>query len=396
MKIKRIMLPIVILVMGVGAFVVLSSMRTPPEEKPQEDVVPIVAVKGVTLGSLSLDVSSYGVIQPKYETQLIAQVSGQIVKLSDTFVRGGFVEKGQLLAQIDPSDYEAALVDAEANLASATSALELEKAQGKVAEREWQRIKDTSPTELSLRKPQLAQEMARVKAAEAAVKRARRNLERTNIVAPYHALIAERNVGLGAVVGMGNPMGAVMSVDTGEIRLPVANNQLRFLKDQGVGSSVNLVSDQIGKSQNWQGEIVRSEGVIDSQSRMSYLVVEIKDPYGLLEEKTPLKFGTYVNATIDGLKVSEAAVVPRHLVQDKKVAIMNSNDELEYRSINILRQQGKSVVVNQGLQNGDRIITSALDYPLSGMKLALLLDEPAESIDVESDETATQVALGDN
>ncbi|WP_313904106.1 efflux RND transporter periplasmic adaptor subunit [Thalassotalea sp. PS06] len=396
MKIKRIMLPIVIIVAGVGSLMGLSSMREPPEEKPQEEVVPIVAVKDVTLGSLSLDVSSYGVMLPKYETQLIAQVSGQIVELSDTFVRGGFVEKGQLLAQIDPSDYEAALVDAEANLASAQAALELEKAQGKVAEREWQRIKDTSPTELSLRKPQLAQEMARVKAAEAAVKRARRNLDRTKIIAPYHALISDRTVGLGAVVGMGNPMGTIMSVDTGEIRLPVANNQLRFLNEQGVGSTVNLMSDQVGKDSSWQGTIVRSEGVIDNQSRMSYLVVEVNDPYGLKEDKTPLKFGTYLNATIEGIKISDAAIIPRHLVQDKKIAIMNNNDELEYRAIKIMRQQGKSVVVNQGLHNGDRIITSAMDYPLPGMKLALLSDEPSQPLESETDDSETQVALGAN
>ncbi|TKB47206.1 efflux RND transporter periplasmic adaptor subunit [Thalassotalea mangrovi] len=371
-------------------------MRKPPEEKPQEDVVPIVAVKDVTLGSLSLDVSSYGVMQPKYETQLIAQVSGQIVKLSDTFVRGGFVEKGELLAQIDPSDYEAALVDAEATLASAQAALELEKAQGKVAEREWQRIKDTSPTELSLRKPQLAQEMARVKAAEAAVKRARRNLQRTKIVAPYDALVADRNVGLGAVVGMGNPMGTVMSIANGEIRLPVANNQLRFLKNQGVGSSVTLTSDQAASGQSWQGKVVRSEGVIDNQSRMSYLVVEVTDPYALQQQKSPLKFGTYLNASIDGIKVEDAALVPRHLVLDQQVAIMNGDDALEYRQVNILRQQGKSVVVDQGLNNGDRIITSALDYPLAGMKLAILSDDVDSPLDAESDENETQVALGDN
>ena len=97
-------------------------------------------------------------MKPKYETLLVAQVNGEIVELNDIFVRGGFVKKGQLLARIDPNDYHAALIDAQANMASARAALEKEVAQGKVAEREWKQITDTSPTELSLRKPQLAQE----------------------------------------------------------------------------------------------------------------------------------------------------------------------------------------------------------------------------------------------
>ena len=106
------------------------------------------------------------------------------------------MKKGQLLARIDPNDYHAALIDAQANMASARAALETEVAQGKVAEQEWKQITDTSPTELSLRKPQLAQEIARVKSAQASVLRAERNLQRTEIRAPYDAMINSRNIGL--------------------------------------------------------------------------------------------------------------------------------------------------------------------------------------------------------
>ena len=161
---KQIIIPIGILLAGIGLMAGLSSMKKPPEEKPEVDTTPIVAVENISVAPLTLEVTSYGLVQPKYETELVAQVSGQIVELSDTFLRGGQVKKGQLLARIDPSDYEAALIDAEASMASARSALETERAQGQVAEQEWKRITDTSPTELSLRKPQLAQELARVKA----------------------------------------------------------------------------------------------------------------------------------------------------------------------------------------------------------------------------------------
>ena len=173
---KQIIIPIAILAAGIIALIGFSSMKKPPEEKAEIDNTPIVAVENIVVAPLTLEVSSYGVVKPKYETTIVAQVNGEIVELSDTFVRGGLVKKGQLLARIDPNDYDAALIDAQANMASARAALEKEVAQGKVAEREWKQITDTSPTELSLRKPQLAQELARVKSAQAAILRAKRCL----------------------------------------------------------------------------------------------------------------------------------------------------------------------------------------------------------------------------
>ena len=197
---KQIIVPIVILAIGIVALIGFSSMKKPPEEKAEVDNTPIVSVEKIHVTPISLKVNSYGVVQPKYETELIAQVSGEVVELSEVFVRGGFVAKNQLLARIDPNDYQAALIDAEATMASARAALEKERAQGQVAEREWKRITDTSPTELSLRKPQLAQELARVKSAQASVLRAKRNLERTEIRAPYDAMIESRTIGLGQII----------------------------------------------------------------------------------------------------------------------------------------------------------------------------------------------------
>lgn len=259
---KQIIVPLIILGAGVVAFMGLSAMKKPPEEKEAVDNTPIVAIDTVNVESMRLTVGSYGVVTPKYETQLVAQVSGQIVELSDTFIRGGFVKKGQLLARIDPSDYEAALIDAQATLASAHAALETERAQGKVAEREWKRITDTSPTELSLRKPQLAQELARVKAGEASILRAKRNLERTEIRAPYDAMIEERHVSLGSFVTMGSNLGKVLGTDIAQVRLPVADNQLKFLEQQGQNAKVELTGTYAGQDYTWQAQVDHSEGVL--------------------------------------------------------------------------------------------------------------------------------------
>ncbi len=389
---KQIIVPIVIIIAGILLFVVFSSMKKPPEEKAKVDNTPIVAVEEVSVAPMTLYVGSYGIVKPKYETEIVAQVSGQIVELADVFVRGGFVEKGQLLARIDPSDYEAAMIDAKANLASAHAALEEEQAKGMVAEQEWKRITNASPTELSLRKPQLKQELARVNAAEAAVLRAKRNLERTELRAPYDAMVEERTIGLGSFVGMGNRVGKIFGTALAEVRLPVADNQLQYLVDQGESATVDLLGTYAGIDTVWQAQIARSEGVIDNKSRMSYLVAQIKDPYALKSgnEKTPLRFGSYVNAKILGLELAQATKFPRYLVNNNRVAILDEESKLHYVNIDIIRQEGADVIVSKGLANGDRLIVSALDYPVDGMKLALPGDKPAE--EEIAPETDTQIA----
>ncbi len=375
-------------------------MKKPPEEKEEVDNTPIVAVEPISVAPMTLQVNSYGVVEPKYETELVAQISGQIVELSDTFVRGGFVKQGQLLARIDPNDYEAALIDAEATMASARASLQTERAQGLVAEQEWKRITDTSPTELSLRKPQLAQEIARVKAAQASVLRAKRNLERTEIRAPYDAMIASRNVGLGSFVGTGSMVGKLLGTAIAEVRLPVADNQLEFLIAQGENAKVNLIGTFAGRETVWAAKIVRNEGVIDSKSRMTYLVAEINDPYALLNEnnETPVRFGSYVKAKILGLELAQATSIPRYLVENSRVALLDSESKLHYSEVTIVRQNGKNVIISKGLSDGDQLIVSALDYPIDGMKLALIGDKPKQDEDKQADgeKSETQVALNDS
>ena len=386
---KQIILPIVILVAGVIAFIGFSSLKTPPEVKADVDNIPIVAVENIVVTPTTLHVNSYGIVKPKYETSLVAQVNGEIVELNAVFVRGGFVKKGQLLARIDPNDYHAALIDAQANMASARATLEKEVAQGKVAEREWNLITDTSPTELSLRKPQLAQELARVKSAQAAVLRAERNLQRTEIKAPYDAMIENRMIGLGSFVSVGTQIGKLLGTAIAEVRLPVADNQLQYLIDQGHNAKVKLVGTYAGKSVEWLANITRNEGVIDNTSRMTYLVAEIQNPYLLpdnLADKNgtgntdvsnivPLRFGAYVKAEILGMKIANASILPRYLVVGDKVALLDSDSKLHYATIDIVRQQGADVVVSSGLFDNDRLIISALDYPVDGMKLTLISDK---------------------
>ncbi|MGS0689276.1 efflux RND transporter periplasmic adaptor subunit [Shewanella sp. 30m-9] len=391
---KQIILPMVVIAVGVAGFIGISALKKPPEEKEELDTTPLVSIQSVEINPMSFAVTSYGVVNAKYETELVSQVNGEIVYLSEKFVRGGFVKKGDVLAKIDPSDYEAALIDAKASMASARATLVQEKAFGKVAAEEWKRIENGVPTELSLRKPQLAQEVAKLNSSEAGLKRANRNLERTIIKAPYDALIEARNIGLGSYVSMGTPLGKVLSTAHAEVRLPIADKELQFLDSKGKGAEVMLTGEFAGQTTQWPATIVRSEGVIDSRSRMTYLVAEVTDPYGLNSNNNELRYGTYVTANIDGSHAGQVAEVPRHLVINNQIAILDDEGKLRYKDITILRQIGAKVIVSAGLEAGMNVITSALDYPIEGMQLALPEDK-ALSEDEPTAPQATQIAMED-
>lgn len=385
---KQILLPLgIILVLG-GIASFLMNKEKEPELKDADPLLPVVTVSEIALETVDLKVHSQGVVNARYETRLVAQVGGEIVELSEKFVRGGFVSKGQLLARIDPSDYEAALIEAQANLASASAALEIEQAAGHVAKEEWKNVSATAPSDLGLRRPQLKQEQARVKAATAAVKRAKRNLERTQVVAPYDALIDSRNIGLGSYVGIGQEIGKVYNTSLAEVRLPIPTNQLQYLENFGVGATVDLHGAFAGDHVTWQAKIARSEGVIDEQSRMTYLVAEVNSPYNSSEHQYALRFGTYVTAQVHGMSLLNSAVVPQHLIRRGKVAVLDSDDKLRFKTVVVGREQNRDAVVTEGLASGDRMITSAMDYPVDGMQLTT---DVGQEIKIDTDDT--QIAL---
>ncbi len=385
---KQFIFPFLVLLLGGAGYWGMASMKKPPAEKALIDNTPLVTVQKNHPVEMNFSVSSYGVVSAKYETELVAQVSGEVVYLSEKFVRGGFVKKGDLLAKIDASDYDVALIEAQANIASAEAALVLERAYGDVAKEQWSNITRSKPTALSLRKPQLAQEEARLLSAQATLKRAKKNRQRTQIKAPYNALIESRKVGLGSYVSMGTSLGKIFSTAQAEIRLPVADHELQYLTNQGVGEKVTVFAKLAGVEQQWNGKIIRTEGVIDQRSRMNYLVAEIKDPYALLSNKkvskenskNELRYGTYVTALINGREAGEISIIPRHLLLDGKVAIVNELQQLHFQEVSVARTVGAQLFINQGLKEGELVITSALDYPIEGMPVQIINKQPTNDV----------------
>ncbi|NRA60676.1 MAG: efflux RND transporter periplasmic adaptor subunit [Psychrobium sp.] len=370
-KTLRILLPLIIIIFGVLIAVMIVGSKQPPEKKEEIETLPLVETYKVSLKDQHLAIHSFGVVKPKHQTNLVSEVSGRLIDIAPLFVSGGVVKKGAVLATIDPSDYQAALLDAEANLQRAKAALQEEQARGKVAKQEWQGATSSLPPELGLRKPQLAREQANLRSAQAMLARAKRNLERTIIRAPYDALINKRSADLGQFVSMGTPLGMVSSINIAEIRLPISMADYAFV-NLDKSNQVTLTRKENGHILTWQATIVRDEGVIDQNSRMIYLVAQIDKPY---KQQHALKFGSFIEATINSHTVNQIAAIPSYLYRDGKITLVDDNNAIKQQSVTLLRRDKNFVYISAGLQHGDLIAVTKMEHLFDGMKVRLTSDE---------------------
>jgi len=370
----------------------LMGTQETPEQKEETAILTIVDVMTVEQQTVSLNLPSYGVVNPKYKTQLVTEVQGRLQSISTNFVAGGMVKKGEQLALIEPSDYEADLMQAEANVAQATAMLNEEIARGEVAKIEFKDFDKGVAPELGLRIPQLKKEQANVKSAQAGLARAKRNLERTVIRAPFDGIIKARKVDLGQYVTLGTNLGELYDTNIAEVRLPLTNSDLAYLESiDNPDTQVTLNASLAGQDISWEGNIIRSENVIDEQNRMVYLVAEVTDPYLLQARsmnKLPLKYGSFVTAVIKGRTVTGIVSLPRHVVRNDQVAIVKADNTIEMRSVNIVKSDIDKVYIKDSFTDGERISTTNVVNLSDGQKVKILGEgeQPSPADDVSDDE----------
>ncbi len=400
-KFLKYTLPLVLIGLSILSFVVLMAIGQARKPERKEEGRQAVLVDAITAEErlVNFTIHSQGGVQPRTETVLVAEVSGKITSVSPDFIAGGFFKAGETLLVIDPSDYETALKRAEANLAAQRAKLAEEKARSEQALRDWQNLGRTGePSDLVLRKPQVQEAVASVSAAEADVDKARRDLERTRISVPYDGLVKRKLVDIGQYVAPGTQLGISFAIDTAEVRLPLSPDDMAYLdlpsatsNGHDDGPAVTLTAQKAGREQAWEATIVRTEGVVDEDSRVIYAVAQVVDPYGMLGQsrQEELKVGTFVRAKIQGRSAGSVVVLPRRaLQQNNTVLVANGESELEIRDVTIARAEPRYVYISDGVEDGEKVVVTTLEAPIPGMKLVVNSDanqsrsDRSESIEI--------------
>ncbi|MEE2000983.1 efflux RND transporter periplasmic adaptor subunit [Alkalimonas sp. MEB108] len=362
----KVAIAVGVLLLGIVLVVAIVSTAPKSIEADAERVqAPLVSTQTLQPRAHRFEVRVFGEVQPKEKTRLTPEVSGRVIGIHPNFVAGGVIAKGEVMAQLDDADYQAAVLSAEAGVAAAYAALEQEKALARVAAQELRHLSPGEVSALGLRKPQLHSAEAGVKSAQAALQKAKRDLERTQIVAPYDALVVSRSVGLGQVVSAATALGEIYSVEQAEIHLPVAGFDARFLPQPVAGIPAQVQFD----GHQRRAEVVRDLGVIHGQTRMGHLVVQVDDPYSLNSAQPVLRFGHYVEVILSGQTHPALFEVPQDSVQNQQVWLLNEDNTLRRQPVQVVRQEGKSVLIEQGLQAGDKLVLLAPSFPQPGMQV---------------------------
>lgn len=370
------LLPLLILI-GLAIAAVGLRMFAPESERRAPPSVQAMPVDVIELRPQRYQVSveSYGTVQPRTRSMLVSQVSGQITSVDARFREGGFFDRGDVLLVIDDRDYRANVEIAQAALLDAQQLLAEEAARSNQASADWERLGNSGPAPaLVLRKPQLSAANARVRSAQSQLDKARLELERTQITAPYDGRILSQQVDVGQVVSPGTALGEVYATDYVEVRLPLRDRDLPFveLPEQKAASAeepkvaVQLNSTLIA-DETWDGTVVRTESAIDTVARQLHVVAQIDDPFGsAYATRTPLKIGEYVTARIAGKVVENAVVVPTSAIYQSTFAYVAVDDELQQRTVSIVWQNDREALIGSGLLAGDQLITTPLGQVTSG------------------------------
>lgn len=400
-KILRILLPVIVL--GGCGFLAWWIVHTKPEPR-QRSFNPgatQVDVFVLTPSSYQVELETQGTVRARTESTLIPEVRGRILEVGRNFQEGAFFEEGEVLLTIDPRDYETEMVVAEANLSQMQLALAEEQARADQAFQDWKRLNlGEEPSELVLREPQLKRANANISSAQARLENAKINLERTVIKAPFAGRILTKMVDVGQYVAPGNQMAKVYAVDFAQVRLPLTETQLTFLGLPEIyrgetptfrdGPNVTLSSTVADKTHEWTGRILRAEGSFDTRTRQLFVIAQIRDPYGRNDiGRPPLKVGSFVKAKIRGAVLEDVYVVPRRLLRENSfVLTVDDEHTLRRKTVNIVWQNDRSIVVDKGLAHGDKIVLTDVPFALEALPVdATELDKlpfEVEKVDVEA------------
>ena len=347
-----------------------------PVRVEPEEVATAVRVYEIRKQQIRLMVKSQGTVRPRTESSLISEVSGRIDWISDNLVAGGVFAANEVLLKIDDRDLYAVVEMSKASLARAIaeaehSAYEYKRLQELVKNR----LTSQSSLESALRARRVANAIRQE--SEVAMRQAERDLLRTEIRAPYEGLVRTKSVDVGQFISRGSKIASIYASDSVEVRVPLADSQLAFLDlplglrgelPEALQANVTLSTHYGGRYYEWQGKLVRTEAEIDTQTRMINAVVRVADDPE--SDQPPLPVGLFVHASIAGRLANDVVVLPRAALRNQsQVLVVDKNNRLRYRDVELLRFDGDEVIIQSGLENGEMVNLSPIQTVIDGMRV---------------------------
>ncbi|MEE8567977.1 MAG: efflux RND transporter periplasmic adaptor subunit [Anaerolineales bacterium] len=402
----RFLLALIILAGGGGISFYWLTHKPTAQRRPSQVQARLVEVTRVRSGTQKVAVQAMGTVVPARKIQLASRVSGEIIEVNPEFVPGGHFKANQRMLQIEPKDYQLAVEQFTSNLAKAQCDLKVEMGQQSVAQREYELLGQDvqeEDKELLLREPQMAMTQAAVTAAQASLEQAQLNLKRTNVMAPFNAIVQSRNVDLGSQVNVSTALASLVDTDKYWIQVSVPVDELRWItipdRNGDEGSLVRVYYESAwGPDAFRMGTVERLMTDLEPQGRMARLLVAVADPLELNSDSQnhhSLILESYVRVKIQGPDLADVVRIPRTALRDgNRVWVMQPDNTLDIREVTIIWGGNDHVCVTDGLADGDLLIISDLAAPVQGMALRTA-DSFKQHLTQRPDERPAQKNKGD-
>jgi RND family efflux transporter MFP subunit len=348
---------------------------SPPKQAKLVEVIPLQRTNETA------EIPLMGKVLPSRKITLSPEVTGVINVIDPVVVPGGIIQKGQTLFKIDSRDYETIVKQRQSGVAQATLNLKLESGSQTIAQQEYKMLEEVieeQDKELLLRKPHLQQTQVNLEAAQAMLGQAQLNVRRCTIKAPFNAIIKEKYIDIGGRVSPSSSLISITGIDEYWIEVPVPENQLQWIQvpreESQIGSPVKIYNSSWKDDQFREGNVIRLLGQLEEQARRAQLLVSVKDPLCLQDNFSlpKLLIGSYVRVHIEGIQLPKVFRIKREYLRDgNSVFIMNAEDKLDIRLVEIIFRGDDVVYVKNGIQEGERLIITDLSAPVEGMGLRL-------------------------
>lgn len=396
LKVNKYTIAALIVFLAIAISLGLNVFKPRARKAKPSPTVPVVTTVRLSPSTETVHIEAYGEIVPAKRIEVFAQVEGKVIGVHPDLVPGGTIKKGERIIQIDPKDYELEVRARKALVSEARLALRMERAQQRIAQREWEvtgteTSKGNQDRSLALREPQIESVLANLDAAESALAAARLAKARTTITSPFNALVLEKSIDLGHLVNRQRSVATLAGTDEFWVQVSVPANRLKWIRFPGArektGSPAEVFMDtDKGQRLVRKAMVYKLIGELDPKGKMARVLLRLPDPLRLsnsLRQKNstdpsgrPARkgdialLGSFVKVSIEAGSLDGVYPVPRKALRDNnRVWVLSRKSTLEIRDVEIAWHRKDDLLVSSGLNPGDRLITSRIQSPLPGMKL---------------------------
>lgn len=324
--------PLTIFLLALILAYCLSFLKSTPEISTVNTQAQRLTVSHIEPATHAVKITGRGTVQPQHRYQIIAQVSGNIIQQADQLEIGSHLQKGELLCQLDPMEYQYQFDQASALAAHA--AFELKTITNQPA---------TSNHSATLDNTLLSEKKAQLRAAEDAKALAQLNLQRTRITAPCEGVVLSETIAEGQVVTEGSRVAEFACTDNYQVVVLVPQQAIAYLGDLSKPEQVAV--SVAGMS----AKIIRVLPELVDNTALAKVLLSITDP---LKQNQNLYFDQLVDAEIQGQPIENSYLIPEHALQpDNFIWVIKDQKQLAMTPVKLINyQDNKALIALQDTQ----------------------------------------------